>query len=62
MKQWSNPAFAQAALEALTKARKLHDVPRITEAVNRASLLLALTPQEAEEEMRQKFEQEKSNL
>ena len=56
MKQPSNLEFAKAAQAALAKARKLNDVSRIIEAVNRASLLIAATPQNAEEILREKFE------
>jgi len=57
MKQPSNPEFAQASRDALSKARQLKDVPRIIEAVNRASMLIALSPEKAEEIFREKIQE-----
>lgn len=55
MKQMSNPSFEKAALEALQKARQFGSVAQITEAVNRASLLIAMSPEKAEEIFRDKM-------
>jgi signal recognition particle receptor subunit beta len=55
MKQMANETFHRAAKEALEKARKLNDVPHIVEAVNRATLLLSLTPEKVEEMMKEKM-------
>lgn len=55
MKQPSNPEFARAAQEALAKARKLNDLPHVLEAIDRAALLIASTPENAEEILREKF-------
>jgi hypothetical protein len=55
MKQMSNPSFEKAAREALRKAREIGTVEKIVEAVNRASMLIAMTPEKAEEIFREKM-------
>jgi hypothetical protein len=57
MKQQSNPSFEKACLEALQKARTLGTVPMIVEAVNRASMLIALSPEKTEEIFREKIQE-----
>lgn len=55
MKQFHNPSFEEACAEALKKARSLNDLPRITEAVRRAALLIAMKPEDAENVFREKL-------
>jgi hypothetical protein len=57
MKQPENQSFEKASCEALERARQFNDVPRIVEAVNRASMLLSLSPEKAEEILREKMQE-----
>jgi hypothetical protein len=57
MKQNSNPSFEKASLEALARARSFGDVPRIMEAVNRAAMLISLSPEKSEEIFREKMQE-----
>ena len=56
MKQPSNSTFESAVNESLTRARKFNDMPRIIEAINRASMLIALSPEKAEEIFKEKMQ------
>ena len=55
MRQLPNPSFEQAAREALQKARQIGSVEMIVEAVNRASMLIAMSPDKVEEVFRDKM-------
>jgi hypothetical protein len=57
MKQMENPSFERVAREALQKARQLGNVAQITEAVNRAAILIAMSPEKAEEVLREKMQE-----
>jgi hypothetical protein len=56
MKQQSNPSFEKASLEALGRARQFNDVPKIMEAVSRAAMLIAMSPEKVEDVFREKMQ------
>ena len=49
MKQHPNSSFEKEAKEALVRARQNNTVPMIMEAVDRAAMLIALSPEKVEE-------------
>ena len=57
MKQPENSSFEKACSEALHKARSINDVPHLIEAVNRASFLIALTPDKVEQIFKEKMQE-----
>jgi hypothetical protein len=57
MKQMENPSFERVARESLEKSRQLGNVEQITEAVNRAAMLIAMSPEKAEEIFREKMQE-----
>ena len=60
MKQFRNPSFETAASEALSRAIQHNNVTKVAEAVNRASRLIALSPEKVEEYLTEKFNSETS--
>lgn len=52
MKQMPQPSFQQISREALVKARQLGHVEYVTEAVNRAAMLIAMSPELVEQQFK----------
>ena len=57
MKQMPNSSFERETLAALQKARQLGNVTQVVEAINRAGMLIAMSPEKVEEIFREKMKE-----
>ncbi|VVC06103.1 Uncharacterised protein [uncultured archaeon] len=54
--------ISMAASDALKKAQKFNDIPHVVEAIERASMLINLSPQQAEEIFRKKLKEYETKI